>query len=50
VPWDPAVTVSVEEIVWHVVGHDQYHRGQVFTRLAMMGRRDLPDQDLIRAP
>jgi hypothetical protein len=24
------------------------HRGQVFTRLALLGRRDLPDQDLIR--
>jgi uncharacterized damage-inducible protein DinB len=49
-PWAPSATVSVEEIVWHVVGHEQYHRGQVFTRLALLGRRDLPDHDLIRAP
>jgi uncharacterized damage-inducible protein DinB len=49
-PWDTSATVSVEEIVWHVVGHEQYHRGQVFTRLALLGRRDLPDHDLIRAP
>src|SRR5262245_16222796 len=49
-PWGPPATVSVEEIVWHVVGHEQYHRGQVFTRLALLGRRDLPDHDLIRAP
>jgi uncharacterized damage-inducible protein DinB len=48
-PWDPTRTVGVEEVVWHLVGHDQYHRGQVFTRLALLGRRDLPDQDLIRA-
>lgn len=49
-PWGASKTVSVEEVVWHVVAHDQYHRGQVFTRLALLGRRDLPDHDLIRAP
>ena len=48
-PWDTSKTVSVEEVVWHVLGHDQYHRGQVFTRLGLLGRRDLPDHDLIRA-
>jgi uncharacterized damage-inducible protein DinB len=48
-PWDAAATASVEEIVWHVVAHEQYHRGQVFTRLALLGRRDLPDHDLLRA-
>jgi uncharacterized damage-inducible protein DinB len=47
-PWNPAELVSVEEIVWHVVTHEQYHRGQIFTRLAMLGRRDLPDHDLLR--
>ena len=47
-PWNPAQTASVEEIVWHVVTHEQYHRGQVFTRLALLGRRDLPDHDLLR--
>jgi uncharacterized damage-inducible protein DinB len=47
-PWNSAETASVEEIVWHVVTHEQYHRGQIFTRLAMLGRRDLPDHDLLR--
>lgn len=48
-PWDTSKSVSVEEVVWHLVSHEQYHRGQVFTRLALLGRRDLPDHDLIRA-
>lgn len=48
-PWDASKSVGVEEVVWHVVAHDQYHRGQVFTRLGLLGRRDLPDHDLIRA-
>ena len=39
---------TIEEIVWHVVTHEQYHRGQIFTRLAMLGRRDLPDHDMLR--
>ena len=39
---------SWEQLVWHVVTHEQYHRGQVFTRLALLGRRDLPDHDLLR--
>lgn len=47
-PWDAQQSASVEEIVWHVVSHEQYHRGQVFTRLALLGRRDLPDYDLLR--
>jgi uncharacterized damage-inducible protein DinB len=47
-PWNSAETASVEEIVWHVVTHEQYHRGQIFARLAMLGRRDLPDHDLLR--
>lgn len=47
-PWNQAETTSLEEIVWHVVTHEQYHRGQIFTRLALLGRRDLPDNDLIR--
>jgi len=47
-PWEAQQTASVEEIVWHVVTHEQYHRGQVFTRLGLLGRRDLPDQDLLR--
>jgi uncharacterized damage-inducible protein DinB len=47
-PWNPAVLATVEEIVWHVVTHEQYHRGQIFARLALVGRRDLPDLDVIR--
>ncbi len=47
-PWDPHESASVEEIIWHVVTHEQYHRGQVFTRLALLGRRDLPDHDMLR--
>jgi uncharacterized damage-inducible protein DinB len=47
-PWNQHETASVEEIVWHVVTHEQYHRGQIFTRLALLGRRDLPDNDLLR--
>lgn len=47
-PWNGDETASMEEIVWHVVTHEQYHRGQVFTRLALLGRRDLPDNDLLR--
>jgi uncharacterized damage-inducible protein DinB len=47
-PWNAAETADVDEIVWHVVTHEQYHRGQVFTRLALLGRRDLPDHDMLR--
>lgn len=47
-PWNQDESASVEEIVWHVVTHEQYHRGQIFTRLALLGRRDLPDYDLLR--
>lgn len=47
-PWNPQRTAGVDEIFWHVVTHEQYHRGQVFTRLALLGRRDLPDLDLLR--
>lgn len=47
-PWDASQTASVEEIVWHVVTHEQYHRGQIFTRLALLGRSDLPDHDMLR--
>lgn len=49
-PWDPMQSASIEEIVWHVVTHEQYHRGQIFTRLALLGRRDLPDHDMLRRP
>jgi len=47
-PGDSQQTAGVDEIFWHVVTHEQYHRGQIFTRLAMLGRRDLPDLDLLR--
>lgn len=46
--WDAKETASLEEIVWHVVTHEQYHRGQIFTRLALLGRQDLPDYDMLR--
>jgi uncharacterized damage-inducible protein DinB len=46
--WDPTQVATVGDIVWHVVTHDQYHRGQIFSRLAMLGRRDLPDYDMLR--
>jgi uncharacterized damage-inducible protein DinB len=48
-PWNAAEFATAEEIVWHVVTHEQFHRGQVFTRLGLLGRRDLPDLDVIRA-
>jgi len=47
-PWNPQDGTTVEDIVWHVVTHEQYHRGQIFTRLALLGRRDLPDHDMLR--
>lgn len=47
-PWDASQSASVEEIVWHVVTHEQYHRGQMFTRLALLGRQELPDYDMLR--
>jgi len=47
-PWDAGEFATVAEIVWHVVTHEQYHRGQIFTRLALLGRRNLPDLDVIR--
>jgi uncharacterized damage-inducible protein DinB len=47
-PWNSEETASVEEILWHFVTHEHYHRGQIFTRLALLGRRDLPDHDLLR--
>jgi uncharacterized damage-inducible protein DinB len=47
-PGTPGKSATVTDIIWHVVTHDQYHRGQIFTRLAFLGRRDLPDNDLLR--
>lgn len=47
-PQDARQTASIEEIIWHVVTHEQYHRGPLFTRLALLVRRDLPDQDRLR--
>lgn len=35
-PWDPATTSTVEELVWHVVTHEFYHYGQITTRLALL--------------
>ncbi len=47
-PGSPSKSATVSDIIWHVVTHEQYHRGQIFTRLAFLGRRDLPDNDLLR--
>jgi uncharacterized damage-inducible protein DinB len=47
IPGDETKTTAAD-IVWHIVTHDQYHRGQLFTRLALLGRRDLPDYDMLR--
>jgi uncharacterized damage-inducible protein DinB len=47
-PGSPVIRGTVSDIIWHVVTHEQYHRGQIFTRLAFLGRRDLPDNDLLR--
>jgi uncharacterized damage-inducible protein DinB len=47
-PGSPSKSATVADIIWHVVTHEQYHRGQIFTRLAFLGRRDLPDNDLLR--
>jgi uncharacterized damage-inducible protein DinB len=47
-PGNPSKSATVMDIIWHVVTHEQYHRGQIFTRLAFLGRRDLPDNDLLR--
>lgn len=47
-PWNAKESASIEEIVWHVITHEQYHRGQIFTRLGLLGRRELPDYDLLR--
>ena len=47
-PWNPSDSATIEEILWHIVTHEQYHRGQISTRLGMLGRRDLPDYDLLR--
>lgn len=37
--------LSVEYILWHSVTHEFHHKGQVCTRLAMLGV-DVPDLDL----
>jgi|SRR5579872_6948478 len=46
--WVASGIASVGELVWQVVTHEQYHRGQIYTRLALLGRRDLPVRDLLR--
>ena len=39
---------SVEEILFHVVNHGTYHRGQIITILHTLGVSELPSTDLIR--
>ncbi|WP_324715328.1 DinB family protein [Carboxydochorda subterranea] len=38
--------VTLEAIAWHLVTHDFHHKGQVCTRLAMLGV-EVPDLDII---
>ncbi|HHV54965.1 MAG TPA: DinB family protein [Firmicutes bacterium] len=45
VPGDPP-EVTLEAIAWHLVTHDFHHKGQVCTRLAMLGV-EVPDLDII---
>ena len=39
---------TVEEILFHVVNHGTYHRGQIVTILRHLGVGQLPSTDLIR--
>lgn len=34
-PWGP--TISLEEVVWHVLEHEIHHRGEVYLMLGLMG-------------
>lgn len=38
--------LTLEAIAWHLVTHDFHHKGQVCTRLAMLGV-EVPDLDII---
>ena len=37
----------IEEILFHVVNHGSFHRGQIITMLRELGFKDFPAQDLI---
>ncbi len=37
----------IEEILFHVVNHGSFHRGQIITMLRELGFKDFPTQDLI---
>lgn len=43
--WEPH-EVTLEQIAWHLVTHDFHHKGQVVTRLAMLGV-EVPDMDIL---
>ncbi|MEW6049296.1 MAG: DinB family protein [Bacillota bacterium] len=43
--WEPH-EVTLEAIAWHLITHDFHHKGQVCTRLAMLGI-EVPDLDII---
>lgn len=43
--WAP-YEVTLQAVAWHLITHDFHHKGQVTTRLAMLGV-DVPDLDLI---
>jgi uncharacterized damage-inducible protein DinB len=40
-------TNCIEDILYHVVNHSTFHRGQLITMLRELGETDLPQQDLI---
>jgi uncharacterized damage-inducible protein DinB len=40
-------TNSIEDILFHVVNHGTYHRGQLITMLRQQGIENFPGQDLI---
>ncbi|BAS28731.1 DinB family protein [Limnochorda pilosa] len=44
-PWNQAERLTGQEIAWHVVTHEFHHKGQVCTRLAMLGV-EVPDLDI----
>lgn len=41
----PPYELTLEAIAWHVITHDFHHKGQVTTRLAMLGV-EVPDLDI----
>jgi uncharacterized damage-inducible protein DinB len=40
IPWDEDITLR--EIIWHVIGHEIHHRGEIYLMLGLMGM-EAPD-------